>query len=257
MSGLPSWTPDLNSHTYTKILNTMRRRLTYSAAGNTNTDARFSCDLNSLFVDGFLVDRITGVGKQAVLSGSIPTLLSHIFQQSLVTITRLTGPYCRGGTQIEALSKTLVADCNWQYQRCRPGEGCIEVLQDEYEVPGDFEPGLQDGQRKSGFKTSVFRHMVAINLGRRFMITSDGCVGLVPEETQVNDLVCVLPGCDVPAILRAEGGHYTFIGEWYFISDPFDPIATNRLMREQLCPWNHGRRNNRRLETRDNRHTGI
>lgn len=43
--------------------------------------------------------------------------------------------------------------------------------------------------------------------------------GLCPEQTQSNDLVCVLYGCSVPVILRREsGGAYRLIGECFALN---------------------------------------
>ena len=47
------------------------------------------------------------------------------------------------------------------------------------------------------------------------MITQTGYVGLVPEVTATDDLVCVLYGCDTPVILRPENAHFVLIGECY------------------------------------------
>ena len=52
--------------------------------------------------------------------------------------------------------------------------------------------------------------------GRSFIQCQDGRLGLAPRTTQVNDLVCLFHGGDVPFILRpSQSGRYTFVGEAY------------------------------------------
>ena len=45
---------------------------------------------------------------------------------------------------------------------------------------------------------------------RRFAVTEDGFMGIVPRGTEVGDYICVFIGSPVPFVLRpnAEGNHY-------------------------------------------------
>ena len=53
-------------------------------------------------------------------------------------------------------------------------------------------------------------------LGRTFISTSQGMVGLSPEESQTDDLVCIIIGNETPVVLRSCGeGVYTWVGECY------------------------------------------
>ncbi|PVH68035.1 HET domain-containing protein [Cadophora sp. DSE1049] len=52
-------------------------------------------------------------------------------------------------------------------------------------------------------------------LNRRFIITSKGCIGIGPEETQSGDLVSVIFGGGVPYILRKQETGFVFVGESY------------------------------------------
>ncbi|KAH8816676.1 heterokaryon incompatibility protein-domain-containing protein [Xylogone sp. PMI_703] len=53
---------------------------------------------------------------------------------------------------------------------------------------------------------------------RQLVLTGQGYVGQVPNETRVNDIICVILGCASPLVLRAmEGGkYYELVGEAYF-----------------------------------------
>jgi hypothetical protein len=47
------------------------------------------------------------------------------------------------------------------------------------------------------------------------VVSRKGYLGLIPFETERDDLVCVLLGGEMPFILRPEGSYYTLVGECY------------------------------------------
>jgi hypothetical protein len=51
----------------------------------------------------------------------------------------------------------------------------------------------------------------------RLGVTEDGWMGLMPAMTREGDVVCVLRGCEVPLILRDNGGgsRWSSVGEAY------------------------------------------
>jgi hypothetical protein len=52
--------------------------------------------------------------------------------------------------------------------------------------------------------------------GRTFIATSQGFIGLAPEEAQPGDWVCVIPGNETPVVLRYQGDKTCiFVGECY------------------------------------------
>jgi hypothetical protein len=52
-------------------------------------------------------------------------------------------------------------------------------------------------------------------LGRKFLITKTGSIGLAPPEAKPGDNVAVLVGAPTPHVLRKQGDHYKLIGECY------------------------------------------
>lgn len=56
---------------------------------------------------------------------------------------------------------------------------------------------------------------VEVGKGRRYVLTDSGHFGLASERSEVGDIVCILLGCSVAAVLRQVGEHYMFIGESY------------------------------------------
>jgi hypothetical protein len=50
---------------------------------------------------------------------------------------------------------------------------------------------------------------------RRFMVTSNGMMGIAPRNARAGDTICVLDGGEVPYVLRLLDEHYyQVIGEW-------------------------------------------
>lgn len=50
---------------------------------------------------------------------------------------------------------------------------------------------------------------------RKEFSSVSGCSGLVPEETQIGDALCLLKGMETPFVLRPTGQTYRVIGECY------------------------------------------
>ena len=66
--------------------------------------------------------------------------------------------------------------------------------------------------------------------GRSVIKISNGLVGIAPEATQKEDVICVLLGCSSPLILRRKAaGHYAIVGECYI-----DEIVTGETFLGQL-----------------------
>ncbi|PQE13916.1 heterokaryon incompatibility protein [Rutstroemia sp. NJR-2017a BBW] len=50
---------------------------------------------------------------------------------------------------------------------------------------------------------------------RRLVVTRGGYLGLAPAAAKAGDVVVVVPGCDVPLVLRREGERFRVLGEGY------------------------------------------
>jgi hypothetical protein len=54
--------------------------------------------------------------------------------------------------------------------------------------------------------------------GRKFAITKSGLMGLVPPEAEIDDVLCVIPGFELPVLLRRDSDsvdRYRFVGVCY------------------------------------------
>ncbi|KUJ13434.1 HET-domain-containing protein [Mollisia scopiformis] len=63
----------------------------------------------------------------------------------------------------------------------------------------------------SNAKTQLSRDLSA-NTDRRLFETDSGYLGLAPEKAAEGDLVCILNGCEMVALLRKHGNNYLFVG---------------------------------------------
>ena len=59
--------------------------------------------------------------------------------------------------------------------------------------------------------------------GRTFFVTQGGRMGLAPHTTHMYDKICVLPGFEVPLVLRPEGNAFRIVGECYAGNDDMMP----------------------------------
>ena len=111
-----------------------------------------------------------------------------------------------------AFSKTLTAD-RWFGQnqhadlvRYPPDQGFFDSVESGEDLARDNAEETARNWALMLLWSSHYR--------RRFMVSIEGYIGLVPETTRPGDKICVLFGCSTPVILRQEGDSYRFIGEW-------------------------------------------
>lgn len=50
---------------------------------------------------------------------------------------------------------------------------------------------------------------------RRFFVSKRGHMGIGPELSRIDDMICVLPGCQVPVLIRKHEGYHVFVGECF------------------------------------------
>lgn len=67
----------------------------------------------------------------------------------------------------------------------------------------------------AGICIPFMRAVSLATLKRRFIVSSNGSMGLVPIDAKVGDCVCIVFGCPLPLIMRPVADQYIFIGESY------------------------------------------
>ncbi|TVY88090.1 Heterokaryon incompatibility protein 6,OR allele, partial [Lachnellula willkommii] len=50
---------------------------------------------------------------------------------------------------------------------------------------------------------------------RDFFISTSGYMGVGPKALEEGDMICVIPGCNVPLLIRKEGDHHLLVGECF------------------------------------------
>ena len=80
---------------------------------------------------------------------------------------------------------------------------------------------------------SFVKHVERILILRKVFLTSEGLLGLCPKGAEKGDHVCILPGADVPMILRPEGENFRLVGESY-VHGMIDGEALHKLEAEMV-----------------------
>ncbi|KAG9245840.1 heterokaryon incompatibility protein-domain-containing protein [Calycina marina] len=80
---------------------------------------------------------------------------------------------------------------------------------------------IMESEHADSLIRSFLSRVQSVIGGRKFLVTKNGLKGLVPRETQHNDTICVLYGCSVPVVLRAQEdmekktSYWEVVGECY------------------------------------------
>jgi hypothetical protein len=76
-----------------------------------------------------------------------------------------------------------------------------------------FVQTLDDAARRE-FQDAILWAMRVL-AWRRLVVTRGGYLGLAPAAAKAGDVVVLVPGCDVPLVLRREGERFRVLGEGY------------------------------------------
>lgn len=226
LDGLPSWTPDFTVPNIDivnplKGLDGLFTRMLYSTARQIPMSVRFSSGLDSMHVSGVHLDHISHIANywdpdlsyDDFWEGFPPIELE--WRTFAARASNSIFPRYRADRLNLAISKTLTADrmmdSRWTISRLPPDQSFKDLSSlpaVTYDVPGSQQ------LRQIQHDYDVKQLLEGALSHRRFMVSQTGYIGLVPEDAQVQDLICVLFGCDTPVILRQQDGHTLFIGEW-------------------------------------------
>jgi len=87
------------------------------------------------------------------------------------------------------------------------------------EMPKEFPSNRSADLRNPSFDWRLFldtENLEMVLPDRRFITTSGGYMGLAPKQTQLDDQMYILEGCNVPVVLRrCQEGIYTLVGDCY------------------------------------------
>lgn len=230
---LPSWVPDWTEEATIRFVMTPKKR--FHASKDSKPIVNF---LNGkLLARGFAIDSVDGLGAKY----SLTSIKENDFEGHQPTQSR--NPYENDVGLRQAIWRTLVLN------RDRLGEIASErlstILQVQVSVdnvaltndPDIFsevmlmiimnrslriggKPFADYFSMTSQVATDIHDEAIArvwgVILGRRPIVTKKGYFGMVRNETQRGDMICVLLGSSTPVILRpCPDGLYTVVGEAY------------------------------------------
>lgn len=162
----------------------------------------------------------SSLAVQAVICGTVMSVTSPCREEvtSLEIISAWAPPqvdrtqYVNGESMLDAFLLTLcageVADCTTLYQR-----PTLDDLRSAFAARGASQSMMND----AGASARVLSRLSAWLLGRVFVMTKGGYIGLAPCGTQIGDVVSVLLGCPLPLVLRSRSvERYQVVGSGYF-----------------------------------------
>jgi Heterokaryon incompatibility protein (HET) len=238
MEGLPSWCPNFDGASKTISLGLVASTAKYRAGFGVGKAYTESCitsmpDSNIIKTPGFLVDKITNIvpskwhdynggdGHQAKFAA----LRSLAWEACCLKLSQIT--YAQPGNVVpEAHWRTLIAnkiiDEDFDTDQENTYTLAKRRLLNLNLMHGHSGPSVRGSTGSVHSEESkVNDYLTSVNSatrGRSFACTADGRIGLVPDHSQVGDLICVIRRVVTPLILRPRPYHkniYELIGEAY------------------------------------------
>lgn len=241
LNGLPSWAPNWAGDRVSESLGwttSAEGVSTFRATDSARSTINISADGRLLHIRGIYLDSIEAITEPLKED---PAALTELgvgrFKRfwdflrascALVDMCRNTLRYPPGQKSDNALWRTLICDMTkdvtGNLKRPAPPSfassysACLR-LQDFMTNP-DTETAMRNNfkaveriARESQAFVGAFEPAVK---GRRFCVTQDGYMGLVPARATKGDGICVFLGGAVPFVIRkTDNGHYSLVGECY------------------------------------------
>lgn len=248
----PSWVMDWTGRRYGKALgisNTREQHLFYHASGNNSVPhIALEQSRNVMHVDGFPVATVhtmtdsllpkKGNHYNLYIGESLPGLQGWL-RVSTQMIAQLPEIYHNGTPRMEAFWRTLIGNCDFTTGTYPApdefGESFDVLLWAMVELQTHVDPNpetelgskiqtLAANQRDAamGFMEDqklVIKLISGVSLRRRFALTDDGYMAVVPPGSEPGDMVCIVHGIGIPILLRPLPEHgvdaYAWVGECY------------------------------------------
>lgn len=200
----------------------------YRASGTYRREWSFIEEQDSLVlkVKGFELDTVRKV-EDTARSGVVPA--SWLDYANLAGVQYDPHETSTGTSTVkESFWRTMVAGKGLDGQNPPPYYAfvCEKTFTNVIENGGDVILGQLHDRSTNTLQRVFIRRVQSVVWGRRLTVTSKHkLLALVPHATKRGDLICILPGCSVPVVLRklrtvvsADGEKkkfYKFIGESY------------------------------------------
>jgi Heterokaryon incompatibility protein (HET) len=224
---LPSWAPDWSCYPNSN----WSEARTYTATKERRSDIRGVTlhgvrDLNAIAISGKVLDmiqclsteRVVTPNEDGVYEGGQNAKRQYSWYAEMRDLVEqhLPETYATGQPKEEALWRTIIGDQGLDDVRPASGEYgdyyqlWHRILADnenlvEYCKRDVLPPGFNTEQELSDAVLHYTRFGTAstpFNCGRRFCVTKNRYIGMLPARTQPGDLVCILFGADTPFVIR-------------------------------------------------------
>lgn len=95
--------------------------------------------------------------------------------------------------------------------------GLYDIFMERAEFPPETASNHELVTRVENASTGLLGSVMKVTGERSLLLTNRGWFGIGPRETTVNDIVIVVPGLQMPIILRKrpDGGNYQLVGVAY------------------------------------------
>jgi hypothetical protein len=252
---LPSWVPDWSTRRLSRMFWRRSDDAPYCSSGTIDErpDMMLGPDGLTLIVTGIRVDRILEVGPRffGVSENGVPKtsmfsgFIDYAETRDMALRRARTEPYLTGIPLAEAFWRTLIGDRT--PTGTRPAEASFsmyfEALERSLETLSKYGPDMNPFNSKvplevqEALNVSLSRDAAAFgrfaNMSgpqtreRRFAITERGYMGMIPPYSEIGDVVFIIPGAQVPFLLRCKEGtddgldvpsekKWQLVGESYF-----------------------------------------
>jgi hypothetical protein len=205
---LPSWVPDW---TYENWYRLTRKQWKAGGPSEPKGQIRFLQDNKILSAGGLIIGKITKLSdiiSRDILSIKWQAAYSKLEQTAYAMIDK-DGIYSDGKTQLEAYSRTLIADN-------RQGYSPNDISNVEFHrIFLQWRSWLHKGGSEAQTERPIYDRVIE-NTGtfvrKQFGLTESSFICLAPALCMAGDEICLIQGLDQPLVVREKGIFREFIG---------------------------------------------
>jgi hypothetical protein len=238
---LPSWVPDWTKRPDSVPLSFLKlpspsnlsprdrerkkNRYYYNAGGDNKVDIQVVIQQCRLTVRGGLIDRVTYVSSQVLLT----RMMDNMGWKQWLQVNQ---QYCKGIPSY--FTGEAIEDVFWTTLVGGKTDAEAEATPEYRKQYQAFVDAAADGftsirtspssNSRSEMSRLYERRQLVQDFGialmhtadhRSWCVTKSGLMGMVPAETLKGDVICVPLGAQVPFVLREDGSNYRLVGECY------------------------------------------
>lgn len=209
---LPTWIVDLRVDYL--LDGTNRYPLIYSIYRSSGWAEPIFCsggESSVLNLAGLCVDTIQGHMDMFLPNHSVEDIIKFLafWRQSFTKYPTACDP-------IDAWVRTISADSYYKsgQSRMRLPEEYFSMFK-SLSLP-ESEQGESINCKPTIDGTTYYQATIDRTISSRtFFISGSGYMGVGPKALEEGDMICVIPGCNVPLLIRKEGDHHLLVGECF------------------------------------------